>query len=210
VEGEGAQATPESVRALLVRQECEAPWALGLTLLALSKRLRISETQLHPLLRAFVDEGHIAYRGGYYATPEFSPELSGDQRRFFEMHLPVEARDANLPVSFSAVLNAMKASHIVGLAQAFDTLVAMGAVVRVGDDLYRDSQIDRLKRAVGAALRREERLTVAHVRDLAGISRKHVVPLLEWFDRIGLTVRDGDYRLAAGVSTPLEPTREPP
>jgi hypothetical protein len=29
------------------------------------------------------------------------------------------------------------------------------------------------------------------------MSRKHVVPLLEWFDRIGFTARDGDYRSRA-------------
>jgi len=191
-----AQTTLESVRALLVRQEHEAPWALGLTLLGLSKRLRVPETQLHPLLQRFIEEGQIAYRSGYYATPGFSPHLSDDQRRFFEEYLPAETPATNVPASFATVMSAMKCAHIEGLAQAFDTLAEVGAIVRIGDDLYRDTQMERLKRDVGAALVRENRLTVAQIRDIVGMSRKHVVPLLEWFDRIGFTIRDGDCRSA--------------
>jgi selenocysteine-specific elongation factor len=36
--------------------------------------------------------------------------------------------------------------------------------------------------------------TVGQARDALGLSRKYVVPLLEWFDRRGFTRRDGDLR----------------
>ena len=36
--------------------------------------------------------------------------------------------------------------------------------------------------------------TVAEFRDHSGLSRKYVVPILEWADREGLTIRRGDVR----------------
>jgi selenocysteine-specific elongation factor len=189
----------ESVLELLARQERDAPWALGLTLLGLSKRLRVVESVLHPLLRSFVEEGRIVFRSGYYATPGFSPDLSDEQRLFFEQHLP-DAQSSNAPVATSPVFAEMKASKIAGVAQAFDTLMEIGAIVHIGADLYRYAQIERLQHQVAEALALRRRMTVAELRDLVGMSRKHVVPLLEWFDRIGFTVRDGDYRLAAPIT----------
>ena len=36
--------------------------------------------------------------------------------------------------------------------------------------------------------------TVAEFRDATGLSRKYAVPILEWADKEGLTVRRGDTR----------------
>jgi hypothetical protein len=35
---------------------------------------------------------------------------------------------------------------------------------------------------------------VGAVRDATGLSRKYLIPLLEWADRSGITFRDGDVR----------------
>ncbi len=35
---------------------------------------------------------------------------------------------------------------------------------------------------------------MARFRDAVGTSRKYAVPLMEWFDATGVTVRDGDLR----------------
>ncbi len=37
-------------------------------------------------------------------------------------------------------------------------------------------------------------MTAAEFRDLIGTSRKYAVPLLEWLDARGVTLRNGDYR----------------
>jgi selenocysteine-specific elongation factor len=36
---------------------------------------------------------------------------------------------------------------------------------------------------------------MADFRNLLGTSRKYAVPLLEWFDARGITIRTGDYRV---------------
>jgi selenocysteine-specific elongation factor len=37
-------------------------------------------------------------------------------------------------------------------------------------------------------------ITVTGIRDRTGLSRKYLIPLLEWADRRGITRRDGDAR----------------
>ena len=50
---------------------------------------------------------------------------------------------------------------------------------------------------VGQLQRRgEEQITAAGFRDLISASRKYSIPLLDYFDRSGVTVRSGDYRRA--------------
>ena len=65
-------------------------------------------------------------------------------------------------------------------------------LVRVSDDLvYLPEQIEEIKRMLGEMT---EPFTVARFRDHTGLSRKYVVPILEWADREGLTIRRGDVR----------------
>jgi len=67
--------------------------------------------------------------------------------------------------------------------------------VKVGNDLYRDTQIAEIRAKVEAFVREGGAMTAAQFRDLIGTSRKFAVPLLEWLDGRGFTVRDGDRRV---------------
>lgn len=74
--------------------------------------------------------------------------------------------------------------------------------MRVSDDLvYLPDQIEAL---TGRLEELPPRFTVAAFRDLTGLTRKYAVPLLEWMDRAGATVRTGDERsIGAGRRTGL-------
>jgi selenocysteine-specific elongation factor len=41
--------------------------------------------------------------------------------------------------------------------------------------------------------------TVADFRDLIGVTRRQAVPLLEWFDKQGITRRNGDTRVVRDI-----------
>ena len=71
-------------------------------------------------------------------------------------------------------------------------LVRDGLLVRISDDLlYLPEQILEIKHML---VEMTEPFTVAEFRDHSGLSRKYVVPILEWADREGLTIRRGDVR----------------
>jgi selenocysteine-specific elongation factor len=73
----------------------------------------------------------------------------------------------------------------------------LGRLVRVNQELtYTTRQLEALRASLEAHFARQASLTVAEFKDLAAVSRKHAVPLLEHADRVGWTVRVGDQRRA--------------
>jgi selenocysteine-specific elongation factor len=70
-----------------------------------------------------------------------------------------------------------------------------GAVVRVTTDMvFLAGSIEQLRRTLTKHLTEKGEMTAASFRDLIGSSRKYTIPLLEFFDRDGLTIRIGDIR----------------
>jgi selenocysteine-specific elongation factor len=68
--------------------------------------------------------------------------------------------------------------------------------VRVGDLLFHESALRRLKDEVRAMKARDgiERIDVATFKDRYQVTRKHAIPLLEFLDRERVTRRVGDAR----------------
>jgi len=70
-----------------------------------------------------------------------------------------------------------------------------GSVVRITTDMYfLASSIEQLRGTLVQFLSEKGEMNAAAFRDLIGSSRKYTIPLLEYFDRIGLTIRIGDIR----------------
>ncbi|MEA2625823.1 MAG: selenocysteine-specific elongation factor [Candidatus Binatota bacterium] len=63
-----------------------------------------------------------------------------------------------------------------------------------GELYYHAAVLDRLKAMVTERCARSGQLTAAEFRDMIGASRKYAIPLLEYFDRTGFTMRIGDAR----------------
>ncbi len=67
-----------------------------------------------------------------------------------------------------------------------------GRVVLIDETLaYLPDQIEQIEEVLRQM---DGPFTVAQARDALGLSRKYVVPLLEWLDRRGFTKREGDLR----------------
>lgn len=179
----------------LETSERDVPWLAGLTGLALSRAFEIAEPTLVRVLATAVEDGTLALRGGYYATPAFVPQLTPEQRAFFDRIFAADAGGAFAPVPYVDVHAALRAEKIAGIAQAFETLLASGTLVKVDDAVYRGARLAEVRGKLEATLRRDKQITMAEFRDLVGTSRKFAVPLLEWFDATGVTIRSGDVRL---------------
>ncbi len=81
------------------------------------------------------------------------------------------------------------------LAEVVRLLEREGAVVRVTTDMYfLAGSIDQLRTTLRTFLLKKGEMTAASFRDLIGSTRKYTIPLLEYFDRDGLTIRIGDVR----------------
>jgi selenocysteine-specific elongation factor len=79
--------------------------------------------------------------------------------------------------------------------EVLDVLIGNGRVVKVKEDLYYDRQtLENLKQKLVDFLLANEEITTPQFKDMAGASRKFVIPLIEYFDSTQLTLRVGDTR----------------
>lgn len=75
-------------------------------------------------------------------------------------------------------------------------LAREGSVERVDQERYALKQaLEEFRRAVEGTLRELGAATPAQFRDRLGLTRKYLIPLLEWADRQGITSRKGDTRV---------------
>ena len=206
VDGEAARALLADVEGALEARQSAEPWAMGATSLALARETRRDEATLARLLAAFCDDGRIVSRGGYYATTSFSVRLTDEQRAFFDRIAIGDPARPYVPASWAETLDAVRHATVEGAMRAFDTLLARGVFVKVGESLYRGAQIAQIRARVEASFATESRMTMAAFRDLIGTSRKYAVPLLEWFDARGITIRVGDDRMLRGTGTGTDRT----
>ncbi|MEO7658615.1 MAG: selenocysteine-specific translation elongation factor [Pyrinomonadaceae bacterium] len=80
----------------------------------------------------------------------------------------------------------------------FQLFLDSGEIVKVTDDFYfAKTSIDELSELIRqfAAKTTDRLIDVAKFKELAGISRKYAIPLLEYYDRERITRRAGDKRL---------------
>ena len=169
------------------------PWRLGLSPAEIAKLLNISEAIAVRLLHAWHDDGRVAVKAGFWHDPAFTASLTRSQEAFFESALAVDSQSPNLPRSYDGVAK-RAAQTSSDTAEALGSLLAAGAFVRIGDDLYRRSQIERMQSSIVELMRTNGSATMAQLRDVLGTSRKYALPLMEHFDSIGFTMRDGDVR----------------
>jgi selenocysteine-specific elongation factor len=106
----------------------------------------------------------------------------------------------------TAGLAAPRASQLGLERELLHAAIRSGEVVRVADDLvYLPEQIDEII----ARIQDLDDFTVAQFRDELGVSRRHAVPLLEWLDAEGWTVRRGDIRSVRRQHPPPESDAPP-
>lgn len=146
-------------------------------------------------------EGKLAAEKDTVRAAAHSLELSAEEKLLRERlekiyrtaGLEVPALDAALEeAARGTTLDKQKARKI------FQLLLNAGDVVKVTEEFYfRREAIDALggKLKTFAAASADRLLDVPKFKEIAGISRKYAIPLLEYFDREKLTRRAGEKRL---------------
>ena len=90
--------------------------------------------------------------------------------------------------------NVKECQELVG-AEVFTAMIESGELIPVSADVvFRKSDYDSMKAEIQQTAERNGRVSLAETRDLFKTSRKYAQALLEHFDSIGFTVRDGDFR----------------
>lgn len=144
------------------------------------------------LLRDLQKERIIELKGDTVDIPGRSKELAGSEG---QLAREIEKRFRDAALTVPAVSELIKTIHqkpkvIEGV---IGYLVKTGVLVRLAEGIY--VHRDTLEEAAARlSAHRGETADVAWFKDFYGITRKVIIPLLEHFDRLGLTKRTGDRR----------------
>jgi selenocysteine-specific elongation factor len=161
------------------------------------------------LIQAFVDrllaQKVLVGDGRRIALATHKPKLSAAQKKLKEKIIESYQAAGFQPPEPGSFAN-QAGGNAASLKDLFEVCVAEGHLVHAGEGLYLHADHEAaLRRKLTENLASSKGLTVAEIRDLLGTTRKYAVPLCEYLDRAGVTVREGDLRFLASTR-PLQPT----
>jgi selenocysteine-specific elongation factor len=82
------------------------------------------------------------------------------------------------------------------LENVLTVMLKEGTLIRISEDLYFHKDVlQRLRESYKNLLVKDGNATPASFKELTGLTRKFIIPLMEYFDMTKLTVRAGDHRI---------------
>lgn len=122
------------------------------------------------------------------------PKLSQGERRL-KNELAEAIQNGGFSPPDLAELTTLAGPRANVVADLLGLLADEQRIVEIGRGLYLDSGVEAdLRRRVLERLSAAEGLAMSELRDALGTTRKFAVPIGEYLDKIGLTVREGDVR----------------
>lgn len=209
VDASGVLMSPSSFEALqarMIRQlknfHKREPLARGLARETLREQIfaRISNDVFRFALNEAAARGLIVAERDVVRDATHKVDLSVEERAV-QARLETLYRSAALePLKTEDALAKVAASVDVSHARKLlRMLIESNRLVRVGDELiFHREAIDGLRLMLKQYAEKnlpERTIEVAAFKDLAGVSRKYAIPLLEYFDRERVTLRRGDKRV---------------
>ena len=166
-----------------------SPMERGMPLATLLARVAAPPGVGHGLLERLAREGRVALREGRFSMQGFTAPRAAPSE--LERLLAEVQRDGLAP---------RKVSELPGDPATRDrllrALVSGRQIVALERDRFVGTEALEGFRQVLERLGDLE-ITPAAIRDATGLSRKHLIPLLEWADRAGVTIRRGGSRVLA-------------
>lgn len=143
------------------------------------------------LAQRMAKEGTIIIQGSLAKLPDFEVAYTAKQSKI-RKELEMRLKEGGFSPETMKELAPDKGSQEV-LGSMDDVVVRLSPEIIMHREFY-DKATTRMLQLTKA----QGKISLAEFRDLLGTSRKYAVALLDYYDRIGITVRQGDYRVLSG------------
>ncbi|MGA1823630.1 MAG: selenocysteine-specific translation elongation factor [bacterium] len=140
-----------------------------------------------------IEKEHIKIKG-------YTISLSANEESLYQSILKIYQDSSINPPKLEEIcdrinISQTKAETIIQL------LIDRGEVIRVNEDfLFHRTAISKIKKELLSFFQQTKDITIGRFKDLFGISRKYAIPLLEFMDTEGITLRVGDKRVLKNIS----------
>ncbi|MBI1809536.1 MAG: SelB C-terminal domain-containing protein [Gemmatimonadetes bacterium] len=168
------------------------PLAAGLTLESARAALGASAALFDDIVGELTTKGKLTVHANILARTGFTPASGeADARRLEELAAAVAAGALEPPsVAELTARFGLQAPTLLRLLEKQKRVVAVAA-----DRYYAPGVVAGMVDTVRKSFRAGEEVTASQVREALGLSRKYVIPFLEYCDRVGLSDRRGDLRV---------------
>jgi selenocysteine-specific elongation factor len=167
------------------------PAAAGLSLETLRRTLRGPPAVVTGVLDSQLHAGELVLREGLVLLPGFTPRLAGSTELVSRVLAALDKAGLEAP-TVEELERRLEQSELLAVLRR---LASEGSVKAVESDRFFSTKVlDQFVSAI-RELGRTEPVTPARIRERLGLSRKYIIPLLEWADRSGVTKRVGDTRV---------------
>lgn len=155
------------------------------------------ESLVQALVERLIAQRIITGDNRRIALATHKPKLSTAQRKLKEKIIEGYQAASFQPPEAGSFAN-QAGGNASSLKDLFEVCTAEGHLIQLAEGLYLHAEHEAtLRRRVLEHLASGKGLTVAEIRDLLGTTRKFAVPICEYLDRVGVTVREGDVRYLA-------------
>jgi selenocysteine-specific elongation factor len=145
---------------------------------------------MNQMLKAntIVQEGEVVKLEGHKVS------LGFDQTTIKEKVLDIYQKSGLTPPYFKEVTKTLGVDPAVA-KDVLMLLVNEGTMIKAKEDLFFHVEpYDNLKKRLKDFLMANEEITTPQFKEMTGVSRKYIIPLLEYFDARNVTIRVGDSR----------------
>ncbi len=185
------------LRSWLERAHREAPLESGLALQSLraAADLEAAPELIEAAVRSLAHDGDIIIEGPRVRLAGHQVELSDTERATLDALYEAVASGGFMPPSPAdlAVVTSAQRGLVNGLLRL---LVEAGSLVQITPDLLLTAPAERdLRDTALRVLRETETSTPSEFREALGVTRRYLIPMLEYLDTIGWTERSSDGRI---------------
>ena len=153
-----------------------------------------SATLLNHVFSYFRSLGRLTVNAGKIGLPDRGPQLSKNDKKLMA-DLIERIKSGGVEPPFAKGLESETGTDRQRLDQLLAVAEGNGDIVRISEEFYlASSEAEKVRAKLSENWEKGCGKTLAEVRDLLGTTRKYVVPLCEYLDHTGFTVRKDDLR----------------
>lgn len=186
-----------SCRTILADYHAKNPLHAGMKAAELRQKLSGAADQaiVDALIGELCREGALKRAGERYALADFEVRYTKRQGAIREKLLQSYRKADIEPGALEEVAALFQPNERADFKQVLDSVLSGGELVMLSPEIcYHREAYERASGVVRAHFTENETLTLAQLRDLLATSRKYALAILEYFDKNGITKKEGDFR----------------
>lgn len=186
--------TKEEMLNTILKFHKENPLIYGIEKLVLFKQIDVIGPIGNWILDTLKNNRKIKIQGNRISLYDFQPELTDKQEETLNKLENEFLKGGFSPPGYEKLMSKISIQEDE-LQELITLLSNRKKVLIIGKNtIFHRDIIDKGEKLIEEFLKKKGVATVSELKNILGTSRKWAIPLLNYYDQIGLTIRDGDLR----------------